>query len=263
MKPTTKNKRQNRAFKGIWIPKEIWLNSELSLQEKVFIVEIDSLSTEAKGCFATNEHFSKFFGISKRRVSIVINSLVKKGLVKSEITAASGNKRILTCLWNKSSIPSAIKVPEPIEQKFHTLGNKTGIGIAGKFHSPYKEEKNNNQTNEKYNEKYKENNSIVESAENILGLDLQIANARNFFCRQIEKIFYLTVREKRTFAGITKHIIQQCQNGKLEPAIFNDAVEWARQAKASNVANKKGLFVAKVKEQTGYRGAKKLLKEAV
>ena len=46
-----------RAFRGIWIPKEIWLSKDLTLQEKVFIVEIDSLDNE-KGCsFRQNKHF--------------------------------------------------------------------------------------------------------------------------------------------------------------------------------------------------------------
>jgi len=35
-----------RDFKGIWIPKEIWLNENLTLQEKVFLVEIESLDNE-------------------------------------------------------------------------------------------------------------------------------------------------------------------------------------------------------------------------
>ena len=39
-------KKQTRDFKGIWIPREIWLNENLSLQEKAFIVEIDSLDKE-------------------------------------------------------------------------------------------------------------------------------------------------------------------------------------------------------------------------
>ena len=39
----------NRAFKGIWIPKSIWLSRELTIQEKVFIVEIDSLENNGKG----------------------------------------------------------------------------------------------------------------------------------------------------------------------------------------------------------------------
>ncbi len=33
-----------RAFKGIWIPKEIWLTDDLSTLEKVFLSEIDSLA---------------------------------------------------------------------------------------------------------------------------------------------------------------------------------------------------------------------------
>lgn len=66
-----------RAFKGIWIPAEIWLNKDLTLLEKVFLVEIDSLDNE-NGCFASNEYFSNFFGLSKNRCSEVIKSLEKK-----------------------------------------------------------------------------------------------------------------------------------------------------------------------------------------
>ena len=42
---------QERAFKGIWIPKEIWLSQDLTMQEKIMLVEIDSLDNES-GCFA-------------------------------------------------------------------------------------------------------------------------------------------------------------------------------------------------------------------
>ena len=33
----------NRDFKGVWIPKEVWLDDKLSWMEKLFLVEIDSL----------------------------------------------------------------------------------------------------------------------------------------------------------------------------------------------------------------------------
>ena len=39
-----------RDFKGIWIPKEIWLDSNLTWSEKMLLVEIDSLATLEKGC---------------------------------------------------------------------------------------------------------------------------------------------------------------------------------------------------------------------
>lgn len=69
-----------RSFKGIWIPAEIWLNKNLTLIEKVFLVEIDSLDND-EGCFASNDYFSNFFGLSKNRCSEVIKSLEKKALV--------------------------------------------------------------------------------------------------------------------------------------------------------------------------------------
>lgn len=71
---------QERAFKGIWIPKEIWLSKDLTLQEKVFIVEIDSLDNE-QGCFASNNYFADFFGITASRASQVINALKEKGYI--------------------------------------------------------------------------------------------------------------------------------------------------------------------------------------
>lgn len=71
----------NRDFKGIWIPKEIWLNQDLSVMEKLFLVEIDSLDN-SKGCFASNKHFSEFFNISKGRCTQIIKGLEEKGIVK-------------------------------------------------------------------------------------------------------------------------------------------------------------------------------------
>lgn len=114
-----------RSFKGIWIPKEIWLSKELTLQEKVFLVEISSLDNDS-GCFANNQYFASFFGISKTRVSIVINSLVEKGHVMSLIKEENGNKRKLKTLTNKSLRPSQTKVKDPRKQKFkhnNTINN--------------------------------------------------------------------------------------------------------------------------------------------
>ena len=82
-----------RAFKGIWIPSEIWLNKDLTLLEKVFLVEIDSLDNE-NGCFASNDYFSKFFKLSKSRCSEIINSLEKKGLIKITLIYKSNTKTI-------------------------------------------------------------------------------------------------------------------------------------------------------------------------
>ena len=83
-----------REWKGIWIPKEIWLNEDLTLQEKIFLVEIMSLDGE-NGCFASNDYFAKFFKISKTRVSLVIKSLIDKKFLSSHISIDMGNRWVL------------------------------------------------------------------------------------------------------------------------------------------------------------------------
>jgi len=70
---------EERKFKGIWIPREIWITDELSLQEKVVLVEIDSLDDEENGCYASNKYFADFFKLTNGRVSQIINQLQKKG----------------------------------------------------------------------------------------------------------------------------------------------------------------------------------------
>lgn len=109
-------KKQNRDFKGIWIPKEIWLNTELTMQEKVFLVEISSLDNE-DGCFAGNQYFAEFFGISKTRVSLVIKNLIDKNYITSEIIYKKGTKQILKRVLKVCYIPYITKVKDPIQQK--------------------------------------------------------------------------------------------------------------------------------------------------
>jgi hypothetical protein len=74
----------HRDFKGIWIPKIIWLNKDMSIMEKLFLVEIDSLDNE-NGCFASNAHFSEMFDVSKGRCTQIIKSLESKGFVKIQL----------------------------------------------------------------------------------------------------------------------------------------------------------------------------------
>lgn len=93
----------NRDFKGVWIPKEIWLSTDLKVMEKLILVEIDSLDNE-EGCFASNEHFSKFFSLSKNRCSEIIKSLEKKGYIEiNYVYQQEGKaiaKRVIRCVRN-------------------------------------------------------------------------------------------------------------------------------------------------------------------
>ncbi len=82
-----------RAFKGIWIPKEIWLSEDLNIMEKLFLVEIDSLDND-HGCFASNDYFSKFFKLSKNRCSEIIKSLEEKKYILISYKYIPGTKQI-------------------------------------------------------------------------------------------------------------------------------------------------------------------------
>jgi len=73
--------KENRDFKGVWIPKEIWLNKDLSIIEKVLLVEIDSLDNSDRGCFASNEYLASFVQLSEGRVANIISDLKKRGFI--------------------------------------------------------------------------------------------------------------------------------------------------------------------------------------
>jgi hypothetical protein len=84
--------RMQRDFKGVWIPRDIWLSEELSLMEKVLFVEIHSLDNE-RGCYASNRYFAEFFGMSPRQIATYVGTLKEKGFVT--VTVVNQNERTI------------------------------------------------------------------------------------------------------------------------------------------------------------------------
>lgn len=68
-----------RDFKGVWIPKAVWLDERLTALDKVILVEIDSLDNGERGCFASNKHIADFCQCSETKVSKSISDLIKYG----------------------------------------------------------------------------------------------------------------------------------------------------------------------------------------
>ncbi len=100
--------KPSRDFKGIWIPKEIWLSDQLSLMEKILFVEIHSLDNE-RGCFATNQYFADFFGLHPRRITEAVS------------WPPSGARN--------QCIPASHGIDLPEHRHFHLV--ELGLGLTG------------------------------------------------------------------------------------------------------------------------------------
>lgn len=106
--------KANRGFKGVWIPANIWLDEGLTIQEMLFLIEIDSLDATNEGCYASNKHFADFFGLSTRRCSQIINELKNKGYITVDIIV---NKKKQV---EKRTLRVSRKFPGGYQENFHT-----------------------------------------------------------------------------------------------------------------------------------------------
>lgn len=68
-----------RDFKGVWIPKVVWLDNRLNALDKVILTEIDSLDQGERGCYASNQHIADFCQCSITKVSTSISRLIDLG----------------------------------------------------------------------------------------------------------------------------------------------------------------------------------------
>jgi len=127
--------KENRDFKGVWIPKDIWLNPDLSIIEKVLLVEIDSLDNSDKGCFASNEYLAKFVQLSEGRLANIICDLKKRNLLIQVFS--DGRNRGLRINKSESSFHENVK-PEftktlkqsSRKREHNNTGNSTEYNIA-------------------------------------------------------------------------------------------------------------------------------------
>ncbi len=84
---------KERDFKGVFIPKEIWLAPFLTAMEKLMWAEINSLDREF-GCVAGNDHFQAVLQVKERQVREYIKRLKDKGLITVEQNKAK-NTRVM------------------------------------------------------------------------------------------------------------------------------------------------------------------------
>lgn len=96
-----------RDFKGVWIPKAVWLDERLNALDKVILIEIDSLDQGDRGCYASNKHLAGFCQCSESKVSKAVSKLIKYGYIY--VQNFDGRQREL-----KSSLSENAKQPSKI-----------------------------------------------------------------------------------------------------------------------------------------------------
>ena len=125
----------SRDFKGVWIPKEIWLNNDLTLQEKCLVVEIDSY----KECWKSNQALAAFLNISKERVRKIINKLTTDGVLKTKVITDPETKQVIKRILKVSDEfkrnLTGTQDNHTMVENDHTLGSETTIPYGQK--QPY------------------------------------------------------------------------------------------------------------------------------
>ena len=119
-----KKTKENRQFLGIWIPREIYLNQDLSWTDKILVIEINSLDNE-RGCFASNDYFAEFLGVTKTTISTSISKLKKLGFI--EQISFDGRTRILKAAFNSSEKQPIRKLKGSLQEnlKHNNTDNNT------------------------------------------------------------------------------------------------------------------------------------------
>ena len=257
----------HRDFKGIWIPKSIWLSTELSALEKVLLAEIESLDG-GEGCIATNKYFAGFLGVSKSWVSKLISGLEKKKFITLELVYKRGKKEIDKRIIRRT----------PIELEDNTLYDNSDIPIAPECSDITEEEDNinnnniynNNLINNKVNKEDKLNNI------NIYNNDLQ--KIVNFYEQNINLLSPTIYEEIKSYLddGLEAELIikslkeavdRNCKNWKYAKGILDNCI--ANKIKTlhdfeieqENFKNKKKNKTKKIANTKDYKEVKEDISE--
>lgn len=222
-----------RDFKGVWIPKEIWLNQDLGWSEKLLFVEIDSLAKNGE-CFATNEYFGQFLGVHKKHISRLISNLADIGLVTVELVykpnskqidkrilhVASRNKNVPTPP-QKRSYPHHENVPSPIHKNVEDSSFVINTDVNNT---------NNNTTNKRNIDKKPSSTEIEKEFEQLWKIYPRKMGKKKAFdsykkARKVKKIPYETIQD-----GLYRYI-RYLEQQETEESYIQHGSTWFNQEK--------------------------------
>ena len=146
-----------RDFKGVWIPKEIWLDERLNTIDKIILIEIDSLDSTEEGCFASNKYLADFCQCTETTISTSINKLIKLEYLK--LLKFDGRKRYLKSSLKKIE-RQTLKNLKADFKKFKDINIDNNINNNNIKYNIYGEFKNVKLTDEEY-QKIKDKNLLL------------------------------------------------------------------------------------------------------
>jgi hypothetical protein len=223
-----------RDFKGVWIPKRVFLDERLNAIEKIILIEIDSLDAEdSEGCYASNEYLANFCKCSMTKVSTSISKLIKLGYLY--VSKNDGRKRYLKSRLSNSESQD-FKKSEPDLPEMKESNNSEEYSrdeINSNIDSPteLKEEKKNAyHSNEWFNSQHIKN-MLTEESIQYTPIDRKSFNwsaFKNQVAVRIEELGYTTSPyTTNRFLVVSKYFFKRYEERTRKPhtKINQDALD--------------------------------------
>lgn len=135
-----------RKTKGIWIPIEIWEARDLSWNEKVLLMEVDSFTSVGDPCYFSDEYIATLLGVGASRAGQLVSSLVKKGYLRR--AGFDGRHRFIETTLAFTALIDCEADPQKIAEQTHNNLRSRPVKnydlINTTNNTGNKEEKNNN-----------------------------------------------------------------------------------------------------------------------
>ncbi len=95
---------QQKEFTGVWIPRHVIEDDELSMTDKIIYAEIACFDI----CFKSNEKLGERYGLKANTISIIISKLVNKGYIDN-LGVSNGRNRHLIAKKDKPNQRQGMK----------------------------------------------------------------------------------------------------------------------------------------------------------
>lgn len=108
---------EKKDFTGVWIPKHIIEDKDLSMSEMIIYSEISCFEI----CYKPNKSLGERWGLKERRISEIISKLEKKGYIKR--VSFDGRNRQLIAIKDNPMLVCLAEKCYPDTQKNATIDN--------------------------------------------------------------------------------------------------------------------------------------------